>query len=89
VGVRLNKNEIEEAEALLESIAKRDHSAVVGIVTSVFWAFLGNFTRASEVSSEYASRYPEDERFPTLLSTFCLALDEGERERILPRGPSS
>ena len=80
-GLYLNQNEVDKAEALITDLGKKDPSPGVGMVSSTFWAFLGNFSKAIETSSDYASRYPEDERFPTLLASFYLVMDERQKAR--------
>lgn len=75
-GVHLQRNEIEKAAILLGNLEKHDTSAVLGVVLSSFHAFLGNFTHAITISKEYALEFPEDERFPILLSGFHMMLDE-------------
>ncbi|MBI5198771.1 MAG: tetratricopeptide repeat protein [Nitrospirae bacterium] len=81
VGVHLNRNEIEKASKLLDDISKKDISPTVGVVLAVFNAFQGNFTKAINICSGYGSRYPDDERFPTLMANFYLIMDEAEKAK--------
>ena len=79
VGVHLQKGEIGRAADLLKEMGQAEKRAVLGVVTAVFEAFLGNFTDAVAAAAEYASKYPEDERFPILIASFQIVLDESQK----------
>jgi tetratricopeptide (TPR) repeat protein len=81
VGVHLYENDIEKASHALESICKLDTSPITGVVNASFQAFLGNFTKAIEISSEFAASYPNDERFPAMSADFYLTLDQGPKAK--------
>ncbi len=80
-GVHLARNEIEKAAKLLEGAAQTDTSPAVGVVLASFRAFQGEFTKAVDVCSAYAARYPDDDRFPAMAADFSLSLDEGPRAK--------
>lgn len=80
-GVYLARNEIEKAAILLEEAARTDTSPVVGVVMANFRAFQGEFTKAVDICSGYAARYPDDDRFPAMAADFSLSLDEGPRAK--------
>jgi len=80
-GVYLTRNEIEKAATLLEEAAGNDTSPVVGVVMASFRAFQGEFTKAVDICSGYAARYPDDDRFPAMAADFSLSLDEGPRAK--------
>jgi tetratricopeptide (TPR) repeat protein len=80
-GVHLYKNEIGQTEKILEDIKQTDISPVVGVAIASFKAFLGDFLKAVEICSDYAKRYPDDERFPTMAADFYLTLDESTRAK--------
>ena len=85
VGVFLERGEIGRAAALLEEIGRDGKPALAGVVTSVFQAFTGDYTKAVETASAYASLYPRDERFPLLLAGFLIVLDDQEQAGQMAR----
>ena len=80
-GVHIGRGELGKAEELINNAAEKNASPVAGVVRAVFQAFLGNFARAIEISSEYEARYPDDERFPIIRAAFYLVTDEGAKAR--------
>ena len=80
-GVHIGRGELGKAEELINNAAEKNASPVAGVVRAVFQAFLGNFARAIEISSEYEARYPDDERFPLTRAAFYLVTDEGAKAR--------
>ncbi len=75
-GVYVRRNEIGKADALLSSYAGQDRSPLVGAVLAKFRAYQGEFLEAIAICDDYAARYPDDERFPSLAANFSLTLDE-------------
>lgn len=81
VGVALHQGRLAEAASLLGEIEDAKKRPQVGVVSAVFDAFLGNFSKAVETASRYEALYPQDERFPILQASFYTVLDEGLKAR--------
>lgn len=81
VGVALHEGRVAEAASLLREVENAGKRPQVGVVSAVFDAFLGDFTKAVETASGYESLYPTDERFPILLASFYTVLDEAGKAR--------
>lgn len=81
VGVHLQKNQIEKAAGLIEEINRTRPSPLADIITGVFQAYQGNFTKAISLCEAYGKKYPDQEIFPTLIAHFYLTLDESEKAK--------
>lgn len=77
MGVSLHQGRLAEAASLLGEIEDARKRPQVGVVSAVFDAFLGNFSKAVETALRYERLYPQDERFPILQASFYTVLDEG------------
>lgn len=80
-GVYLAGNEIGKASQLMNEISLSDASPVVGVALASFSAYLGKFAEAIGICSDYARRYPDDERFPGMAGDFYLTLDENAKAK--------
>ncbi len=81
VGVHLQKNQIEKAAGLIEEINKTRPSPLADVITGVFQAYQGNFTKAISLCESYGKKYPDQEIFPTLIAHFYLTLDESAKAK--------
>ncbi|MEW6441415.1 MAG: tetratricopeptide repeat protein [bacterium] len=87
-GVRIRQDEIRQAADLIGKLQKTEPAnPVVGVVASVFEAYLGHFTGAVDLADRYAAMHPSDERFPILAASFWVVLDEfGKARESVARG---
>jgi len=81
VGVLAARGEIGRAAGWLGEMEKEGKPPLAGLVSAAFAAFDGDFTRGVQVASEYAARYPRDERFPILTAGLYMVLNDWDRAR--------
>ncbi len=73
--------------ALLSAAEKQNPKEIVGLAQAAALAFTGCHADAEKICRDYQARYPGDERFPVLLASIYMAMDEMEKaDREVRRG---
>lgn len=77
----LRKGDWPHVFASLRAAAESTPKPIVGLATASALAYTGGYPEAEKTCREYWERYPYDERFPVLLGSIYVAMDELEKAR--------
>ncbi|MFZ5569124.1 MAG: tetratricopeptide repeat protein [Thermodesulfobacteriota bacterium] len=77
----LRENRWQEAYALLRTAEDAGNKPIAGLAMAAALAYTGSYPEAEKTCREYRKRHPGDERFPVLLGSLYVAMDELGRAR--------